>query len=80
MPDYWTWYLAAASLLFAVREFRALATGHPEKTLSVYLWKKFDVVRGQSISKWSFKHFAFAGTFALAATWLIGHFGWGIWA
>lgn len=78
--NYWTWYLLAAGILFAGREFTALATGHAEKTLSVYLWKKFGVVRGQPISKWSFKHFAFAGLFAFVATWLIGHFGWGIWA
>jgi hypothetical protein len=79
MRNYWSIYLPIAFLLFFIPEIAALATGHPENTLSDYLWRTFGVIRNQPIRDWSFRHFAFAGGFTLTAIWLIGHFGLRIW-
>lgn len=79
MAHYWSCYLLAAFLLFAVPEGIMLAAGRTENTLSGYVWRTFGVIRHQPISDWSFQHFALVGGFSLTAVWLIGHFGFRIW-
>ena len=79
MKHYWSYYLPIAFLLFAIPETIALATGHPEWTLSDYVWRTFGVIRNQPIREWSFQHFAAAGMFTLTVVWLTGHFWLRIW-
>lgn len=65
---YWTvgWGL----LGFGLPETLALATGHPEFTLSDTVWRLFDVLPGQTPIQWSILHFVLA----MAMTWLWIHF------
>jgi hypothetical protein len=76
---YWSVLLTVFFGGFFAYEITSIATGHPENTLSAYIWNWLGVMRGQPITQWSFTHFAFLGIFTLTAGWLIGHFGWGIW-
>lgn len=70
------WYWAAWFLVgFCVPEFWALASGHPERTLSEVVWHWFDVIPGQTIWQWTIVHFLlFAGL-----TWAWLHLAFGIW-
>lgn len=76
---YWSILLTVFFGGFFAYEITSIATGHPENTLSAYIWNWLGVMRGQPITQWSFAHFAFLGIFTLTAGWLIGHFGFGIW-
>jgi hypothetical protein len=76
---YWSTLLTVFFGGFFAYEITSIATGHPENTLSAYIWNWLGVMRGQPITQWSFAHFAFLGIFTLTAGWLIGHFGFGIW-
>jgi len=71
---YWSTLLAVFFGGFFAYEITALVTGHPENTLSAYIWHWLGVYRGQPITQWSAAHFLFAGVFTLVAVWLIGHF------
>lgn len=79
MARYWALWLATMFATFGVPETVALATGHPEKTLSWWIWTHVQVIQHQPIRDWSASHFLFAGVFVTLAAWLIGHLVFGIW-
>lgn len=64
-PALWVAWLAA----FMAIEFTALGTGHPEYTLSEYVWKLEQINQA-----WTFVRF-FVIAFCL---WLLLHMGWGL--
>lgn len=69
---YWGVYLLGG---FCVFETTALATGHPEATLSETVWRWCKVTPGQSITQWSAPHILLA----LFLIWLFGHLVLEIW-
>jgi hypothetical protein len=76
---YWQLWFYGWSISFLVPELTELARGNAQNTLSSAVWTLEKVTAGQSISNWTFFHFAFTGFFILLAIWLSGHFGWGFW-
>ena len=79
MTRYWAIWFALAFGTFIVPETIALATGHPERTLSGAIWRMEALKAGEPVTGWTFAHFAFTSVFALTTLWLIGHFGFGWW-
>lgn len=77
---FWTvwWWVSIGS--FMAVEFTMLILGRPQDTLSAQVWRLLGVLPGASLSTWTAIHFLFIGTLILIEVWLIGHFGWGIWA
>ncbi len=51
---YWMVVWLAAG--FGIPETLALATGHPEFTLSDTAWRMLDVLPGNTITQWNFLH------------------------
>jgi hypothetical protein len=77
---YWLWwFIITFPVGFLIPEGYALATAHPEWTLSYAVWNLEHFQAGQSPLQWNFAHFAFTAVFSLITLWLIGHFGWGLW-
>jgi hypothetical protein len=69
------WYWAIwIVVLFGGPEAIALATGHPEDTLSEVTWHWFDVAPGQTIWTYSIQHFILV----VLMTWLYFHIVFGI--
>ena len=69
---YWPIWLV---VLFGIPEGVALATGHPEWTLSDWVWRVFDVLPGSTLWEWRAVHF-----FLLAfMVWLTLHLAFRIW-
>jgi hypothetical protein len=79
MPRYWLIWFALSFTAFIVPETIALATGHPERTLSAAIWRMEQLVPGQGIWQWNAAHMLFTSVFIVTVVWLIGHFGWGLW-
>lgn len=80
MTRYWlVWFLVAFPLGFLIPETIALATNHPENTLSAAIWRLEDLAPGQPIGHWSAFHLLFIGTLGLLFVWLLGHFAAGWW-
>lgn len=79
----WSAYWLSAVLFFVLvlflpPELYAIASGHPENTLSAQFWRIGDVVLHQPPTQWAPQHWALAvWAFALFG-WLIVHFvfGW----
>ena len=69
------WFWAVLLIIGGVVETVALATGHPEWTLSEFVWRACNVTPGQSIYKWTAVHVLLA----LALIWLWFHFVFRIW-
>lgn len=65
-PLLWIAWIAA----FLVIELSALWSGHPQWTLSEYVWKLEQINRS-----WTFLRFLIAAF----CVWLFGHMVWGIW-
>lgn len=78
LRHWWQYYLPIAFGLFIVPETIALVTGHPENTLSEFVWRTFGVIRNQPIQDWSAGHFLFAGMLAVVGVWTILHLALGI--
>lgn len=77
-PNYATviWAIWIAS--FGGFEGYALASGHPENTLSAQVWRLAHVVADQPMSQWSPEHWAFAVLFLGLVLWLTLHFDFGL--
>lgn len=72
------WFLASfGSFLFF--EVRALATRHPERTLSDAIWRLEQLRTGQPLYQWSAGHVLVAGTVTVLFVWLGFHFTLGWW-
>lgn len=69
---YWTTWLL---VVFGGMEGWALASGHPERTFSEFIWRVCDVLPGQTVKQWTFVHYALIVTLI----WLLGHLGWKLW-
>lgn len=80
MTRYWLVWFIGWFTSFAVPETIALAVGKPQDTLSAAIWRLEQFQQGQSVWRWTAPHFLFTGAFILLTVWLIGHFGWRLWA
>lgn len=79
---YWLiWFIVAFPLAFLVPELIALASGHPENTLSAQIWRLEGFLPGHAgvVWHWTALHFLIGGVLAILLVWLIGHFTLGIW-
>lgn len=79
MARYWLIWFAVSFGSFIIPESIALATGHPENTLSEAIWRMEDLAAGHAWPwQWTAAHFLFTGAFILLVLWLVLHFGWGL--
>lgn len=62
------WFVVWLTIGFGVPETLALATGHPEYTLSESAWRLLDVLPGQTVLQWKFLHLL--ASFLLFWLWL----------
>ena len=75
---YWFWWSIAAVGLFAAYEGISLVTGHPENTLSNWVWENLHIKAGESISQWSAGDLlTFAAYITIFVVWLPWHFWFG---
>ena len=79
----WSLYWASSVgffvfVLFLPPELYAIASGHPENTLSAQFWRIGDVIAGQNVTEWAGQHWAMAVPVTMLFSWLIVHFdlGW----
>jgi hypothetical protein len=72
---YWTIWLAIGVGTFLVYEITGLMTGHPENTLSNWVWMHLKIHAGESITQWSAGDLlTFATYIAVFVLWLPWHF------
>jgi hypothetical protein len=80
MRTYWlAWFILTFPLGFLIPETYALASGHPEWTLSAAIWSLEDLVPGQQIWHWNAFHLLFIAMLVTLFVWLTGHFAFGWW-
>lgn len=72
---YWTVWIVATLGSFLVYEVLELATGHPENTLSNWVWVHLKITAGESITRWSAGDLlTFAAYVSVFVLWLPWHF------
>lgn len=76
---YWAVWLVGLIVIFAVREFWALAHGRPQDTFSWWVWQHLKISAGEGIGSWTFLDFIAFGVYCVIFTWLAGHFFWRLW-
>lgn len=75
---YWLWSVTFfVGVLFLPPELYAIATRHPENTLSAQVWRIGNVILGQPITAWSWQHWTLMIFVTLLFGWLIVHFSFG---
>jgi hypothetical protein len=79
MSIYWIVWASVMFVSFAIPEFWALATHHPENTLSDNVWRLEKFLPGDHWYQWSAVHVLIGGALIVLFGWLIGHFVWGVW-
>jgi hypothetical protein len=76
---YWWLWAVTSGAFFLAPEIWALASGHPEATLSAWIWRMEDFLPDQQIWHWNAFHLLFIAMLLVLDVWLLGHFGWGLW-
>lgn len=79
MSVYWIVWASTMFVSFAIPEFWALATHHPENTLSENFWRMEQFLPGQDFMHWTAIHYLIGVTLTVWLLWLIGHLVYGIW-
>lgn len=71
---YWAAWLAVVLASFLWLEILSLASGHPENSLSAWVWEHLKIRLGESISQWSAGDLlTFAAYVAVFICWLPWH-------
>ena len=78
MTRYWIIWSIVMVATFAVPEFWAILTGHPQNTFSETLWRGEHLGSANPL-KWTFVHLMVTTATLTTLGWLVGHFGWGLW-
>jgi len=71
---YWPAWLAVSVGAFLQREIWALQSGHPQDTLSEWVWRVLKVAVNRPLSDWSAAHFLVFGCWLVLFGWLTFHF------
>lgn len=72
---YWLYWLALSVGSFLLYEVYSLAIGHPENTLSNWVWTHLKIHAGESITQWSAGDLlTFAVYVSVFVLWLPWHF------
>lgn len=72
---YWFIWLVTVLVSFLVYEIFSLATGHPENTLSNWVWVHLKIHAGESITQWSAADLLTLCTYVVVfVCWLPWHF------
>lgn len=71
---YWPVWLVTAVVTFLVPEIYALASGHPENTLSDWVWRTLKIARHQNPGAWTAADFLTFGCWVVLVVWLTAHF------
>ena len=71
---YWPLWLAFFTAMFLLREVWALATGHPEATLSAWVWRVLRITSNEPVSSWSAADYLVCGCWLVLVSWLTFHF------
>lgn len=76
--QYWAAWLIIVLVTFLAPEITALITGHPENTLSNYVWVKLHIVRGEKVRQWTAGDFLTFCAWMSMWAWLTWHFFFGL--
>lgn len=72
---YWAIWIAAVLVSFLAYEVLSLVTGHPEDTLSAWVWEHLKIHAGESITQWSAGDLlTFSAYLTVFVAWLPWHF------
>lgn len=71
---YWPVWLGIAIASFLGPEIYALVSGHPENTLSDWVWRSLKIAKNQSFLTWTAADFLVFGCWIVLAVWLTAHF------
>jgi hypothetical protein len=71
---YWPAWLGVMTGLFLLREVWALQTGHPQDTLSDWVWRILKVGVNKPVGSWTPAHFLVFGCWLVLMIWLTWHF------
>lgn len=72
---YWFAWMAVTLVAFLWYEILSLADGHPENTLSAFVWEHLKIRAGESITQWSAGDLlTFAAYITVFVAWLPWHF------
>ena len=76
---YWLGWFLTAVAAFLGPELYALASNHPENTLSAQVWRLEQIAPGQHVWQWTALHVLIGGLLGVLLVWLLGHLLLGIW-
>lgn len=71
---YWPVWLITSIMAFLAVEIYALASGHPENTLSDWVWRTLKIGINEKISNWTAADYLTFGVWIVLFTWLTFHF------
>ena len=71
---YWPIWLLTAIAVFLGPEIYALVSGHPENTLSWWVWDKLQISGHTSFADWTAGDFLTFGVWLTLVIWLTFHF------
>lgn len=71
---YWPIWLGLSIASFLAYEIYALSTGHPENTLSDWVWRTLKINGHTSVANWTASDFLTFGVWVVLFTWLTFHF------
>jgi hypothetical protein len=75
---YWAVWMVVTLAAFLWYEILSLVNGHPENTLSNWVWSHLKIHAGESITQWSAGDLlVFATYVSVFICWLPAHFWWG---
>lgn len=75
---YWAIWMVVTLCAFLWLEILSLCNGHPENTLSAWVWEHLKIRVGESITQWSAGDLlVFAAYVTVFVCWLPVHFWWG---
>lgn len=75
---YWTIWLTLFMLAFLALELPSVFSGHPERTLSWWVWKRLEsFIPGVTTMPWTWNHWLFIVLWFGLFAWLAVHFSFG---
>lgn len=74
---YWTFLVGGFVVLFLAVEIPSIVSGHPERTLSYWVWRRLESWTPGSNAPWTLNHWIFGIIFLILFLWLAVHFAFG---
>lgn len=71
---WWPSWIALTFGVFLLRETWALASGHPQDTLSDWTWRILKITANEPVLKWNSTDYLVFGAWLTVVSWLTWHF------